>query len=701
MSRVVLRVAQIVGVLVLAGLAIGVVLGLVQWLIGVAVLVAVPVGAWWLYQRISARNANTVPGSTPPKALIDRVWRYGTEEADVPLDRLDGGAWAARRDEVAAEVARAADALARLAAERARAEAPPLPAPEGFPRFVRRFPFEPSEDQAAAIDAVLGDLARGSPPMDRLVCGDVGFGKTEVALRAAAVAALNGWQVAVLAPTTLLVGQHLQTFRRRFAGLGVRVEQLSRLGGAAEQRAVKQALADGSVQVVVGTHALASPGLRFARLGLVVIDEEQRFGTRQKAALARLRRGVHTLTMTATPIPRTLQSALAGLQELSVIATPPQRRLPVRTFVLPFDGSVVREALRRERRRGGRSFVVVPRIADLEPVRERLAGIAGDLDLVVAHGRMKAAELDGVVLAFAAGEHDVLLTTSIVETGLDMPGADTMLVWRPDRFGVAQLHQLRGRVGRGRERAACYLLHEPGEALAEAARRRLETLATFESLGAGFAVAARDLDLRGAGSLVGEEQAGHLKRIGTGLYQHLLERALRRARGERVAADWSPELALDVDARLPAGYVPEPELRLDLYARLTRPAGAPQLEELAQEIADRFGEPPPEVARLLDLAGLRRRCRALGVAKLEAGPKAVAASFRDEASAEQRWAGWAQAAPDGPRWSGGRLLLAWPSASADERLAAATALLELIEAGPVAKRQPVDRAGSTGRSSAA
>jgi transcription-repair coupling factor (superfamily II helicase) len=618
-----------------------------------------------------------------PVAELDRVWRYGTAEADVALDRLDGEAWRARRDGVVAQVAEAATALARLVAERARLEAPALAPPrEAYARFARRFAHEPSDDQAAAIGATLADLARGSPPMDRLVCGDVGFGKTEVALRAAAAAALDGRQVAVLAPTTLLVRQHLETFRRRFAGLGVRVEQLSRLGGARGAREVREGLADGSVRVVVGTHALASPQVRFKDLALVVIDEEQRFGARHKEALRRLRRGVHVLTMTATPIPRTLQSALAGLQELSVIATPPVRRQPVRTFVLPFDGAVVHEALLRERRRGGRSFVVVPRIADLEPMAERLAAVAGDLDVVAAHGRMKAQALDDAVLAFAAGEHDVLLTTSIVETGLDIPGADTMIVWRPERFGVAQLHQLRGRVGRGRARAAAYLLHEPGHGLTGAAEQRLRTLAAFEDLGAGFAISARDLDLRGAGDLTGEEQAGHVRRIGAGLYEHLLAQALRRARGEDVPEDWSPKLRLGAGELVPDDYVPEPELRLDLYARLARLEGAGQVEDLADEIADRFGEPPEAVRRTLAVAALRQRCRAQGVSRLEVGPKAAAATFRDVAAAERRWAALDEASGAGPRWKAGRLLLARASASPDQRLAGAAALLDAIEAGP-------------------
>ena len=614
-----------------------------------------------------------------PALELDQVWRYGSAEAGAALDRVDGDAWEERRARIAAEIDAAARELARRAAARAATSAPALRPPRGpFERVARRFPFEPTEDQAAAIAATLADLARASPPMDRLVCGDVGFGKTEVALRAVAAAALAGHQAALLAPTTLLARQHLATFRRRLAGLGVRVELLARTARAAESRAARAGLADGSVQVAVGTHALASPQVRFKDLALLVVDEEQRFGTQQKRALRRLREGggVHLLSMSATPIPRTLQAALAGVRELSVIATPPVRRRPVRTFVLPFDPALVREALERERRRGGRSFVVVPRVADLEPMAERLRRTAPGLDVAAAHGRMKAEELDAAVLAFADGAHDVLLTTSIVETGLDIPGADTMIVWDPARFGLAQLHQLRGRVGRGRERGVCYLLHDPDAGgLTSAAERRLRALAAFEDLGAGFLISAQDLELRGAGDLAGDAQSGHLRLIGTGLHQDLLARALRRARGEPVEADWSPELRLDAGvAALPVDYVPEPELRLEIYRRLARLADEDGVGAVEEEIADRFGPPPEPVAGLLRLAALRARCRALGVIRLDVGDKGAAATFLDAETVS------ALPLADGLERRGDRVLLARASAEAGQRLAAAAALLDAIGA---------------------
>ncbi|WP_191062535.1 helicase-related protein, partial [Geminicoccus harenae] len=399
--------------------------------------------------------------------------------------------------------------------------------------------------------AVLADLAAGRP-MDRLVCGDVGFGKTEIALRAAAVTVLAGRQVALAAPTTVLARQHARTFARRFAHLGIEVALLSRLVKPAEARKVKAGLADGSIRLVIGTHALAARGVRFAQLGLLVIDEEQRFGAAQKAKLRALAEGGgHVLTMTATPIPRTLQASLVGLQELSLITTPPVQRQPIRTQLQPFDEAVLRDALMYERQRGGQSFVVCPRIEDITPMAERLARIVPELRVVVVHGKLPADDVDAAMVGFAEGEGDLLLATNIIESGLDVPRANTMLVWRPERFGLAQLHQLRGRVGRGNRSATTLLLTDPDHPPVPAAEKRLRTLEALDRLGAGFAISARDLDLRGAGDLIGEEQAGHVTTLGLGLYQHLLDRALRRVRGEDVADDWLPELHLGVTGRIP------------------------------------------------------------------------------------------------------------------------------------------------------
>ena len=573
-----------------------------------------------------------------PLDEMDRLWRYGAEAEGVTLDRLGSDAWPKRRAEVEAQIAGTAEALVRMAREAEARTAAVLKRRGGaYDRFVARFPYALTADQADAIDAVLADLASGHP-MDRLVCGDVGFGKTEVALRAAAVAALAGKQVAVLAPTTVLVRQHLNTFRRRFAGIqaggrAIRIEQLSRLSSAAEAKVVKAGLADGEVSIVIGTQALAGKGVRFKDLGLVVIDEEQRFGTRQKATVRQLAAGTHVMAMTATPIPRTLQSALVGLQALSVIATPPGRRQPIRTVHMPLDDAMLQQALSREKRRGGQSFVVCSRIEDLPSMRARIEGLLPDLSIIEAHGELPAAEVDTALVRFAEGEGDVLLSTNIVETGLDVPRANTMVVHRADRFGLGQLHQLRGRVGRGRVRGTILLLTDPAEPPSPLTEKRLKALEAFDRVGAGFAISAQDMDLRGAGDLLGENQAGHLKLIGLDLYQHLLDRALHAARGEGVEEDWTPTLSIGVSAWIPKDYVEEEAGRVELHAKMAailRRGDPAALDDFADEVADRFGAPPEPVENLLTLARLRLRCRHLGIAKLEVGPNAAAATFRAE-----------------------------------------------------------------------
>ncbi len=562
-----------------------------------------------------------------PVAQADRIWRYGSEEEAVTLDTLEGGTWAKRRLTTEAGLARAARAMLAAAEQRREARAPTLVPPEReMERFGAGFGFPLTPDQAKAVDGVLTDLA-GERPMDRLVCGDVGFGKTEVALRAAAAALLAGKQVAVVAPTTVLVRQHLRTFERRFSRFGIGVAQLSRLAAPAEAKRVRQGLADGAIRLVIGTHALAGKGVAFADLGLVVIDEEQRFGAALKERLRRMAGDAHVLTLTATPIPRTLQSALVGLKSLSVIATPPAVRQPIRTMLTPLHDDTVRAALMREKGRGGQSFVVCPRIEEIGPMAERLTRLVPELTTVVAHGEMKPAELDEIMVRFAEGEGDVLLATSIIESGLDVPRANTMLVHDAERFGLAQLHQLRGRVGRGQRRGVTYLLTRPDRDLAPAAEKRLRTLEALDRLGAGFAISARDLDLRGAGDLVGENQAGHVKLIGLGLYQHLLQLALRAAKGEP-AEDWAPEIHLGLAGDVPEDYVPEPEIRLGLYTRLLRLGSAEEVEALRGEVEDRFGPLPKGVRTLFALAHLRVACLTLGIARLTGGPQGLAVDFR-------------------------------------------------------------------------
>ena len=564
-----------------------------------------------------------------PASQADRIWRYGSEEEAVSLDRLDGGTWARRRLETEAALAKAARVMLTAAEARRTARAPRLvPPAREMERFAAGFGFALTGDQARAVEAALADLA-GEAPMDRLVCGDVGFGKTEVALRAAAAAVFAGRQVAVMAPTTVLARQHAETFARRFARFGIEVAQLSRLVAPSEARRVKQGIEDGSVRLVVGTQALAGRGVRFHDLGLVIIDEEQRFGTKTKAALRKAAGDAHLLTLSATPIPRTLQAAMVGLQSLSVIATPPAVRRPIRTVIAPFEDDIVRAALSREHRRGGQSFVVCPRIEDIAPMQRRLAALMPDLDVVSAHGEMKPADMDAAMVRFADGAGDVLLATSIIESGLDVPRANTMLVFDAERFGLAQLHQLRGRVGRGQRRGSVFLFGRPDKPLSPSAETRLRTLEALDRLGAGFAIAARDLDLRGAGDLVGEAQAGHVARVGLGLYQHLLQLALRAAKGEP-AEDWSPEVRVGLSGRVPADYVPEPEIRLSLTTRLLRLRAREELDALRDEVEDRFGEVPEPVEALFTLAALRIGCLSLGIVRLSGGPQGIAADFHSD-----------------------------------------------------------------------
>ena len=557
-----------------------------------------------------------------PVSEADRLWRYGADADAVTLDALDGSTWQKRRGAIDAAIAESARALAAMAAEREAIRTDPiLPPAAAYERFAAGFPFTETPDQARAIVAALHDLASGAP-MNRLVVGDVGYGKTEVALRAAAAVALAGRQVAVAAPTTVLVRQHIETFRKRFANVGVEVAGLSRLSSAAEKKRVIAGLADGSIGVVIGTGAVAGKGVAYKDLALVVIDEEQRFGAADKAKLQGIGAG-HVLTLSATPIPRTLQAALVGLQPISVIATPPAQRQPIRTAVSIWDDATVRAALRREKARGGQSFVVAPRIEDMAGIVEALGRLVPELSAVQAHGKMAAADLDEAMVAFAEGQGDVLLATNIIEAGLDVPRANTMIVHHADRFGLSQLHQLRGRVGRSGRRGQILLLTDPDATIAPATLKRLKTLEAFDRLGAGFAISARDLDLRGAGDLVGEAQAGHMKLIGIDLYQHLFGLALRQARGQTVEG-WTPELHLELAGRFPEAWVPEVDVRLSLYGRLARLRDAGALDAFTAELEDRFGALPQEAADLLTAARIGLLAAAALVARVDAGPAAIA-----------------------------------------------------------------------------
>ena len=569
-----------------------------------------------------------------PVENIELLSRFGSEAGGVALDKLGGAGWQTRKARMKQRIRDMAGELIRIAAARRVREAPLLAPQEGaWEEFCARFPFAETEDQSRAISDVLEDLASGRP-MDRLICGDVGFGKTEVALRAAFVAALSGAQVAVVVPTTLLARQHTRTFATRFAGLPIRVAQLSRMVTAKEAAETKRGLADGSINIVVGTHALLAKGIAFADLGLLIVDEEQHFGVSHKEKLKALKADVHVLTLTATPIPRTLQLALTGVREMSLIATPPIDRLAVRTFISPFDGVVIREAIQRERFRGGQIFCVVPRIEDMDRMATRLREIVPEARMIQAHGRLAPTELERVMTEFGDGKWDILLSTNIVESGLDMPAVNTLIIHRADMFGLGQLYQLRGRVGRGKQRGYAYLTWPPNHRLSAAAEKRLDVMQTLDTLGAGFTLASHDLDIRGAGNLLGDEQSGHIREVGIELYQQMLEDAVIEMRAERGRKrtedrDWTPNIQLGLPVLIPETYVADLPVRLGLYRRIGALTSDAESEAMAAELVDRFGPLPPEVDNLLQVVALKRMCREAGVEKLEAGPKGMVLQFRN------------------------------------------------------------------------
>ena len=568
-----------------------------------------------------------------PVENIELLSRYGSADTEVQLDKLGGGNWQARKAKLKKQLLEMADALIKTAAERLLKTTEPLVLPEGlYDEFASRFPYEETEDQLSAIESVIDDLALGRA-MDRLVCGDVGFGKTEVALRAAFVAGMAGLQVAVVVPTTLLARQHYKTFVERFHGLPIKIAQASRLVGAKALSAAKAGIADGTVDIIIGTHALLGKSIKFRDLGLLIIDEEQRFGVKHKEQLKKLRSNVHVLTLSATPIPRTLQLALTGVRELSLITTAPVDRLAVRSFISPFDGLVVREALLRERFRGGQSFYVCPRVSDLAERFEWLNSHTPELKVEVAHGQMAPGELEDVMNAFYDGQFDVLLSTTIVESGLDIPTANTMIVHRADMFGLAQLYQLRGRVGRSKTRAYALFTLPANRVLTPTAERRLKVLQSLDTLGAGFQLASHDLDIRGAGNLLGEEQSGQIREVGYELYQQMLEEAVAQLKdGDETFSEgkWSPQISVGTTVMIPENYVPDLTLRMGLYKRLADLDEAVDIDAFGAELIDRFGPIPEEVDHLLKIVFVKSLCRRANVEKLDAGPKGVVVSFRNK-----------------------------------------------------------------------
>jgi transcription-repair coupling factor (superfamily II helicase) len=563
-----------------------------------------------------------------PVENIELLSRYGNESEGVVLDSLGGEAWQRRKSRMKERIREIAGELIKVAALRATRPGVVAEPDASYPAFVDRFPYEETDDQDHAISDVLQDLEAGKP-MDRLICGDVGFGKTEVALRAAFVMAMSGRQVALVCPTTLLARQHYGNFVERLQGFPLNVGRLSRLVPAGEAKKTKEGIADGTIDIVIGTHAILAKSIEFKRLGLVIVDEEQHFGVTHKERLKALRADVHVLTLTATPIPRTLQMAMSGLRELSVIQTPPIDRLAVRTYVTPWDGVVLREALLREHYRGGQSFFVVPRIADLPDMEEWLREQVPEVKAVTDHGQMNATEVEERMSAFYDRKYDVLLSTTIVESGLDIPSANTLIVHRADRFGLAQLYQLRGRVGRSKTRAYAYLTMPATRTITEAAQKRLQVLAELDSLGAGFQLASHDLDIRGAGNLLGDEQSGHIKEVGFELYQSMLEDAIveLKAGGVSQRDEFTPQISVDAPIMIPETYVPDLDLRMGLYRRLGELEDRHGIEAFAAELIDRFGVLPDETANLMKIVEVKLNCKAAAIAKLDIGPKGAVVTF--------------------------------------------------------------------------
>ena len=565
-----------------------------------------------------------------PVENVELLSRYGHETG--LLDRLGGSAWQAKKAKLKERIREMADKLLRIAAERSLRKSEILEvSPDKWNAFCARFPYVETDDQLNAIEDVVSDMSSGKP-MDRLICGDVGFGKTEVALRAAFIAASAGTQVAIIAPTTLLARQHFKSFEERFRGTGIRVKQLSRFVTTSQMKKNREALRDGAVEIIIGTHALLAKDIKFANLGLLIIDEEQKFGVGHKERLKQLRSDIHVLTLTATPIPRTLQLSLSGVRELSVIGTPPIDRLAIRTYVSEFDTVTLREALLREHYRGGQSFFVVPRISDLPEIEAFIEEQVPEINHVVAHGQMPAGELDERMNAFYDGKFGILVATTIVESGLDIPTANTIIIHRADMFGLSQLYQIRGRVGRSKTRAYAYLTTKPRQKLTHAAIKRLRVLGSLDSLGAGFMLASQDLDIRGAGNILGEEQSGNVREVGYELYQEMLEDAIAKIKSGQMEGltdegSWSPQINLGVPVLIPETYVQDLDVRLGLYRRLSALAKKIELEAFAAELIDRFGKLPTEVDMLLRVVRIKGMCRAAGIAKLDSGPKGAVIQF--------------------------------------------------------------------------
>lgn len=569
-----------------------------------------------------------------PVENLELLTRYGGEEDHVRLDRLGGASWNIRKEKLKAKLKEIAAILLKTAALRAKKEGELLyPIASIYEEFCKRFPYLETEDQYRSIKDVEEDLKSGKP-MDRLICGDVGFGKTEVAMRAAFIATNPEnnikQQVALIVPTTLLARQHYVSFSKRFEGFGIKIRQYSRLVSAKELKQTREDLKNGEVDIVIGTHALLGKEISFNKLGLLIVDEEQKFGVIQKEKLKSLQENVHILTLSATPIPRTLQMSLTGVRDLSIIATPPIDRQVIKTYIMPYDSVVIREAIMREFHRGGQIFFVCPRISDINEVLPKLTELVPDVKIVVAHGQMSAGAIEEIMSDFYNKKFHLLLSTSIIESGIDIAEANTMIIYRADKFGLSALYQLRGRVGRSNIKAYSYLLL-PTHKLSKLAMSRLEVMQTLDTLGAGFTVASHDMDIRGFGNLVGDEQSGHIKEVGLELYQQMLHDAILSLKDPTSISEYdgefSPQINLGISVMLPEHYVEDLNLRLSLYRKLASFRIETEIEQFAVELIDRFGEYPVEVEYLFEVLKLKIKAKKINIDKIDAGPKAITFSF--------------------------------------------------------------------------
>ena len=565
-----------------------------------------------------------------PVENIEVLSRYGSDISDEMLDKLGGLSWTTRKENLKKKIKFLAEELISVAAKRQLSKAEMFNVPEDFyEEFCSRFSFEETNDQLNAINDVLNDLEKGLP-MDRLICGDVGFGKTEIALRASFLAAMSGKQVSILAPTTLLARQHYETFKERFKGFPINVFELSRL--TPKKDSVIKSINSGSCDIVIGTHSLLGEKINFSDLGLLIIDEEQHFGVKHKEKIKKLRDNVHVLTLTATPIPRTLQLAMTGVRDLSIIASPPIDRRAIETYVFPNDPLVVKEALLRERHRGGQSFYVVPRISDIEDIEEYFKEFIPEINYITVHGQMPSKQIEDRINDFYMGSYDVLISTTIIESGLDIPNANTLIIHRSDMFGLSQLYQIRGRVGRSKVKAYAYLTYKEHKKLGKKALKRLEVLQSLDSLGAGFNLASYDLEIRGSGNLLGEEQSGQIKEVGIELYQNMLEETIDELKNTTQKSknnQWSPKISLPLSILIPDDYISDLTIRMEIYKRLSSIILEEEIDEIAAELIDRFGSLPEEVETLIDTIGLKNLCKKTNIEKIDCGNNGFLISFKN------------------------------------------------------------------------